>query len=99
MTSHILFCFYTARSARQKGCVNRQQLGRGGNNKGRLELTNQSEADKLKVPCDWLTRFMRVISHETMKLVKMIEMLIMRLSLNASWRISGVRKSNLQFLV
>ena len=70
--------FYTARSARQNGCVIRQQLAKGGN-KGRLELTNQSEADKLEVPCDWLTWFMRVISHETMKLVKMIEMLIMRL--------------------
>ena len=69
----------------------------GGDNKGRLELTNWSEADKLKVPCDWLTRFMRVFSHETMKLVKMIEMLIVRLSLNASWHISGVQKSNLQF--
>ena len=34
-----------------------------------------------------------------MKLVKMIEMLIMRLSLNVSWRISGVRKSNLQFFI
>ena len=51
--------FYTARSAGQKGCVNRQQL--------RsvfiiisfmrcLELTNQSEADELKLPCDWSTR-------------------------------------------
>ena len=36
-------------------------------------MTNWSEADKLKVPCDWLTRFRRVISHETMKLVKMID--------------------------
>ena len=47
--------------------------------------------------CVFIHEEERVISHETMKLVKMIEMLIMRLSLNASWRISGVRKSNLQF--
>ena len=51
------FFFYTARSAGQKGCVNMLLLSYGGGwGRGDSYRTNQSEAGKLKLFCDWLTK-------------------------------------------
>ena len=57
MKYKLYFCSlpYTARSAGQKGFVNILQLSYGYGGWDAL-LTNQSEAGKSKLFCDWLTK-------------------------------------------